>query len=180
MKKIILLFSGGLDSTILLNLALRSDMIPYCLLVDYSQKHVAELEYAKQCCNEKGIEFQEVQVRNLMVDSKLTGTEVKYEGVSEWHVPSRNLMFISFALAVAESKGIDLIWYGANYEDRINLFPDCYQEWVYSLNQLIEKNGSKKIKVEAPLLGMTKETIQALAKIFNVNKENTFSGYEQR
>lgn len=177
MKKVIILFSGGYDSTLLFRMAREMEMEPFCLLFDYGQKHIAELERAKALCDSISVPYQVLKIP-IGVSSKLTHGDAQYEGVSEWHVPARNLTFLSFAAGIAEEKGIDLIWYGANYQDRINLFPDCYQEWVYRLNQLLEINGSRKITVEAPLIGMTKETIEAFGQAaFGIKREETFSGY---
>lgn len=48
---------------------------------------------------------------------------------------------------------------------------------MFKLNELLTINGSSKIKVEAPLLGMSKDMIKDLAKIFNINPEEIYSGY---
>ncbi len=176
-KKVIILFSGGYDSTLLIAFAERMNMEVHCILFDYGQKHIKELEYAQRFCKEGNISY-EVIVLHINAESKLTHGETRYEGVSEWHVPSRNLIFLAHAASIAESEGIDLIWYGANYEDREHLFPDCYQDWVYHLNKLLEINGSMKITVEAPLLGMPKDLIESFGETyFEIKKNETFSGY---
>ncbi len=176
MKKIVLLYSGGADSTLLLHLALKLGYTVICIGIDYAQTHKKELKYAKKNCTAKGIEFITVSIR-APFSSNLNKDKQTYEGVSPHHVPSRNLMFVSIAASIAESRGVDTIWLGANYEDRKNLFPDCYQEWVYSVNQLLQKNGSTEIKLEAPLLGMHKDTIQDYCKLLNINSTQIFSGY---
>lgn len=174
---LILLFSGGFDSRLLLELALDMGKNPLCVLIDYGQIHVKELDKAEKVCKEKELNFSRVKI-TLPVDSKLTNkVEGKYTGVSEWHVPSRNLIFIGFAASIAESRGIKTIWYGANYDDRMNLFPDCYQEWVHLMNIFLEKNGSYPIILEAPLLGMKKYMIEMLAKKYNIIKQEVHSGY---
>lgn len=176
---LLLLFSGGYDSTLLLTLALEMDMIPFCVLINYGQKHIKELGYAERYCAENKVDYSIANI-TLPVASNLTEEKKTYEGVSPWHVPARNLIFIGIAASIAESKGITEIWYGANYEDREHLFPDCYQEWVYQINKVLEINGSMKIKVEAPLLGMSKETIKLLAFKYNINENKVFSGYGEQ
>ncbi len=176
-KKIIILFSGGYDSTLLVLFAMHLNYDVTCILYDYGQKHKEELIVARKFCKQHNLDYR-ILIIPITVPSKLTKGERRYAGVSEWHVPARNLTFMSFAIGIAESLDINLIWYGANYQDRVNLFPDCYQEWVYQLNKLLEVNGSSQIVVEAPLLGMTKETIESFGtKNFKLNKEQTFSGY---
>ena len=181
MKKynLLLLFSGGYDSTLLLKLALDMNYDPYCLLINYGQTHIQELNFAKVLCKENNVDWEIVFI-DLPIPSNLTQEAKTYEGVSPWHVPARNLIFIALAASIAEGKGIPLIWYGANYEDREHLFPDCYQGWIYAVNNLLSINGSMKITVEAPLLGMTKDTIKKLAYIYNITDEKVFSGYGQK
>jgi 7-cyano-7-deazaguanine synthase in queuosine biosynthesis len=116
------------------------------------------------------------------VNSGLTGDNVpgKYGGVNEMNVPGRNTVFIGIAAGIAESEGIDEIWFGADYEDRINKFPDCYQEFTYRMNQVLEISGSYPMKLRAPLLGMTKEMVVGLlTKTYGVSMQNVYSGYEE-
>lgn len=177
MKRVLILFSGGYDSTLLVELAKSMELVPVCVLFDYGQKHKEELIVAKKFCKDNEIEHIPLKIP-INVSSRLTHGAQEYEGVSEWHVPGRNLIFLSHVVSMAEGMRIDRIWFGANYEDRINLFPDCYQEWVWRLNQLLEINGSRPITVEAPLVGMTKQFIEAFGMaVFGLEKEKTFSGY---
>jgi len=183
MKKenLVILFSGGADSTLLLDIAIRLHYQPLCILIDYGQSHVKELDFAKTTCLRYDVSFQVITLQNLGVNSALTGNHsVQYTGVSEWHVPSRNLMFVSIAASIAESHGINLIWYGANYEDREHLFPDCYQEWVFAVNEVLKRNGSMKIAIEAPLLGMSKNMITQLCSLYKITNDQIFSGYGQQ
>ena len=175
-QDLILLYSGGADSTLLLDMAFEMGYNPWCIIINYGQKHVKEVDVAVEYCSKANVSYEVLHIP-MDVSSALTDGNAKYEGVSEWHVPSRNLIFIAHAVSIAEGKGIDLIWYGANYEDRENRFPDCYQEWVYKLNQLLAINGSIKIIVEAPLLGMTKDTIKKLLVAHNINESEIYSGY---
>lgn len=173
---IILLLSGGYDSAVLLRMALSIGLRPYCLLFNYKQQHAKELDCAAALCSNYSLSYEVINL-SLPISSNLTEDKKTYEGVSFYHVPSRNLIFISIAASIAESKNIPIIWYGANYEDREHLFPDCYQEWIYNLNKLLSINGSKPIKVEAPLLGMSKETIKKLAADYGIDETKIFSGY---
>ena len=179
MEKVLVLFSGGADSTLLLELAKRIKKEVFALLIDYGQLHRKELIYAADYCKINDIPYNVVSLTGLSAQSALTGSgeRGKYEGVSEWHVPGRNSMFLSIALSEAESRGITEIWYGPDYSDREHLFPDCYQEYVYRVNQLFEVAGVRPVKVYAPTLGMTKEMVLSLLESFGVPKDQLFSGY---
>lgn len=178
-EDLVILYSGGLDSTLLLRMATAIGHRPRALLIDYGQRHKHELKVAIRICIDWKIPYEMAQVNLPEVDSALTGRQIPnlYRGVSEWHVPGRNLIFLGLATSMAEARGINKIWFGPNYEDRIANFPDCTQEWVHSMNQVLAKTASFPIELEAPLLGMRKTTIQALAAHFGIDKEQVHSGY---
>lgn len=175
---LLILFSGGLDSMLILEKSKEIGLCPYCVLVDYDQNHKIELDYAKRYLNEKCVPHQIVKLYQLGLHSGLTtGEKSLYEGVNEMYVPSRNLMFVSIATSIAENKGIYEIWYGANASDVENGFPDCTLEWVEKVNKLLKINSSKPMRLEAPLLGMTKETVIKNLKMYGVDLEKAYSGY---
>lgn len=178
---ILLLYSGGWDSTLLLEMVNDMDKDVFCLIFDYGQTHIDETKAAMAYCDDNNIPYKVIFIdRSSMASSKLTDGSGHYDNVSEWHVPSRNLIFISFAAGMAEMMDIPTIWYGANYEDREHRFPDCYQEWVYQMNKVLAINGSMKIKLEAPLLGMSKSTIKSLGRTYNIDESKIFSGYGKK
>ena len=181
-SNLIILYSGGADSNLLLQLALQAKKKPYCILIDYGQKHVKELFYAQQQLQKLQINYTIVNLEGLNIDSGLTGKlkESRWSNVNPMNVPGRNSIFLSIAMGMAENYGIDEIWYGADYSDRINKFPDCYQEYVVKMNEVSKMSGVRPIKIVAPLLGMTKELILDLLKNqYNITQEDMFSGYEK-
>jgi 7-cyano-7-deazaguanine synthase len=181
MEKVIVLFSGGGDSTLLMKLAEKMNKEVFALLVNYGQLHLEELDYARNFCMNNKINFKEVTIYGYSVNSGLTGTGEQnlYQGVHSHNVPARNSIFLSLAYGFAESIGISEIWYGANYEDYENKFPDCYQEYVGKFNEMLKVAAAKSLKVYAPLLGMSKEMTTKLLESFGVKKEEIFSGYGQ-
>jgi 7-cyano-7-deazaguanine synthase in queuosine biosynthesis len=125
--------------------------------------------------------YIDVNIENIYKDikSKLTSDENKtYNGVSEWYVPGRNTLFLSIAYAYAEYYDVDRIWIGCNLDDSLNLFPDCTQEYIIKANEFFKLAGSKQVKIEAPLLGYTKEAVlENLTKKYKVDLKKIFSGY---
>lgn len=180
-EKVLILYSGGADSRLLLQLALETGKIPYCLLINYQQLHEEELGVAKEQLRKEKIEFQEVTISGLNINSALTGSGIKsmYKGVHSHHVPGRNSMFLSIALSIAEARNIDKVWIGPDFSDRINLFIDCYQEYIVKMRELYKIAGSRPIELEAPLMGMTKELILDLLKNKGIKYEDLFSGYRE-
>jgi len=176
-----MLYSGGADSYLMLHLAHKAGKTVHCVMIDYGQKHIAELDYAKQQLDELDVTWQIVMIADLNIDSGLTGDlkESRWDNVNEMNVPGRNTIFIGLAISVAENMGIDEVWYGADYSDRISLFPDCYQEYVVKMNEVLAISGVRPIKLVAPLLGMPKELIiDILNKEYGITADNMHSGYD--
>jgi len=176
---VVILFSGGADSVLMVEMAYAFGFTPYCVLIDYEQLHINELTMAEKYLRKDDIAFRTVKLHGLGVQSGLTGRGEKgrFEGVHEMHVPSRNLMFVGIAASIAEDIGIDLIWYGADFSDYINRFPDCMQAWFGSMNEVLEINGPGPIRLEAPLSGLTKETILDMLESKGITDDQMFSGY---
>lgn len=174
---LIILFSGGVDSIFLLEQALTQGRKPYCVLVDYDQNHIMELEYARTYLNEKSVPHHMVKLYQLGLRSGLTtGEKSLYDGVNEMYVPSRNLMFVSIAASIAENLGINEIWYGANATDSKD-FPDCTIEWVGKVNKLLAVNSSIDILLRAPLITTLKEDILDDLKEMGIDMSKIYSGY---
>lgn len=184
MKKeydLVILYSGGADSRLLVQLALDLGRKPFCVLIDYEQKHIKELTYAKGQLTDLDIPYRVVYLRDLGVGSGLTGDqeEGRWENVHSMNVPGRNTIFIGIAFGVAEDLGAQEIWYGANEEDRYNKFPDCYQEYIYAMNKLLEIAGVRPVKLSAPLIGWSKEMVTRSLTRLGVHRRDVFSGYEE-
>jgi len=105
---LVILFSGGADSILMISLAYLMGYTPYCVLIDYQQLHVEELNSAKLFLEKHTkIPYRVVNITGLQIQSGLTGAGEKgrFEGVHEMHVPSRNLMFVGIAASIAEDMG---------------------------------------------------------------------------
>lgn len=177
---VLILFSGGSDSVLLLHRALEQKLHPFCVMIDYEQTHNVELRYGRAYLRNFCIPSQTVSIQHLRIRSGLTtGETTIYDGVNEMYVPARNMMFLSIAASIAESKKINTIWYGANYSDVENGFPDCHYRWVEQMNLLLNVNASVKIKLEAPLLDEMMRTVDVMNELHKrgVNMREIFSGY---
>lgn len=178
-EDLIILYSGGADSRLMIELARVLGKKPYCVIIHYGQVHDEEIDIAACQLKELNIDYHVVSLIDLNIDSGLTGDKVKnYSGeVHEMHVPGRNSMFLSIAYSVAESKDIDTIWIGCDWSDRLNLFPDCYQEYIVKMNEAFKYAGPNAISIEAPLMGLSKEIIINLLDKLGIKESEYFSGY---
>ncbi len=179
MYDLVILYSGGSDSRIMLEMALELDLKPYCIMIDYGQLNIEELKFAKNHLEKAGIDSQTVKISGLDINSGLTGDGVKnkFEKVHSHHVPGRNTMFLSIAFSIAESKNIAIIWIGSDWSDVLNLFPDCCQEYIVSMNNVFKVAGPKPIELQAPLSGISKENILKMLKKKGIKENEIYSGY---
>lgn len=177
---LIILFSGGADSLLMLKLAKMAGKVPHCLMIDYGQKHVEELEFAKAQLDKEDITWQIVKLVDYNVESGLTGNATKglYDGVSIYNVPARNSIMLAIAAGISESMKLNEIWIGCDMSDYYGQFPDCKQEYIGRMNEVFKIAFSYPIYIHAPLMGLTKETIlQILEHQFEITEKNMYSGY---
>lgn len=174
-QKIVHLFSGGLDSTILLADLIASGCSPHCLLVDYGQRHGKELEYARRHCLKHGIPYRTISIpdvyRDALRKSYLTGGD--HESVV---VPNRNAVLISIAVARAMDLGANSVTIGVTADD-FEMFPDCRDQFISAMNAAAKYASSGKVEVCAPYLFRHKSWIAGKGRELGVNFDETWSCY---
>jgi 7-cyano-7-deazaguanine synthase len=193
-KKAVVLFSGGLDSTATLKIALDEGFEPIPVTFFYNQRHKTEIEHAKDIIN--FFNLKEHIIINLdfggIKGSALTDADInvpknriKIDGgdIPATYVPARNTIFLSYALAVAEVNKASDIFIGANYIDYSG-YPDCRPEYLASFEKtanLATKagvTGEISFKINAPLLKLTKKDIIIKAFEIGAPLELTHSCYD--
>jgi len=194
--KALVLFSGGVDSTTCLAMAIQSygkeNVI--CLSILYGQKHTKELEAAKVITEYYGVENLTLDLRNIFSFSNcslLTHSnqeipkmayvdQLKETGGSpvSTYVPYRNGLFLSAAASIALSRDCDNVYYGAHMDDAAgNAYPDCSNSFFTAIKEAIEEGSGHKLSVKAPFIQMNKSQIVALGKELKVPYELTWSCY---
>jgi len=171
MSKIVLAFSGGMDSSVLLHMAAEKYDEVYCLFFDYGQRHKKELD-----CTQKQLKSINKQIEMLVIEtplnvlaptSSLTNNNIATPDVREMrgeaqpksYVAFRNMLFISYILSYAEGIGASTVWYGAAQVDSLAGYWDSSPEFLDAINAVTDLNREHRIKVEAPLITMSKKDI---------------------
>jgi len=192
--KAVVLLSGGIDSATTLAIAKDRGFDVYALSFRYGQRHVVELEAAKLVALRNNV------VEHLIIDidlrriggSALTAdiavpksrnVEQMGKNIPVTYVPARNTIFLSYALAWAEVIGADDIFIGVNALDYSG-YPDCRPEYIAAYEQmanLATKAGvesGKKLKINAPLIQMSKSQIIRKGIELGVDYSLTHSCYD--
>ncbi len=194
LPKAVLLLSGGVDSTTTAAIALREGFDVHALSVRYGQRHAVELEAARRVAERLGIR------RHVIVDldlrafggSALTAdvpvpkdTPLAEIGarIPATYVPARNTIFLSLALAWAETLGARDLFFGANALDYSG-YPDCRPEYLEAYARMADLatragvEGGVRLRIHAPLLRMTKAEIVARGVALGLDYGMTSSCYE--
>jgi len=193
-RKAVVLLSGGLDSTTVLSIAAAQGYEICAMSFQYGQRHALEIESARKVATAAGV------AKHLVVDfdmraiggSALTDQiEVPKDrldneaaaGIPVTYVPARNTIFLSFALAWAETLGAEDIFIGVNALDYSG-YPDCRPEYIESFERmanLATKAGVEerlRLKIHAPLIEMTKAQIIKTGLDLGVDYSLTHSCYD--
>ncbi len=190
MKKAVVLYSGGLDSTTCMAIARDQGFEVYALSFAYGQRHTIELEKAREYAPLIGAKKHMVIDINLrqMGGSALTDDiAVPKDGIAEngipvTYVPARNTIFLSFALGWAEVLGASDIFIGVNALDYSG-YPDCRPEFIQAFQRmanLATKAGVEgtPYRIHAPLTDLTKAQIIQQGLALGVDYRLTHSCYD--
>jgi 7-cyano-7-deazaguanine synthase len=192
--KAVCLLSGGLDSSTCLALARREGYACYALTFDYGQRHRYELEAAERVAAFIGVEKRVVTkigleafggsalTADIAVPKGRSAAEMG-EGIPITYVPARNTIFLSFALAWAETLESSDIFIGVNALDYSG-YPDCRPEYIEAYERMANLatragvEGRTRLKIHTPLIGLTKAGIVKLARELGVPFGLTHSCYD--
>jgi 7-cyano-7-deazaguanine synthase len=196
-KKALVLFSGGQDSTVCLAWALeRFDQVE-TIGFDYGQRHHIEMECRTKVLEKLRSEFPEWagkigpdHLLDLSVLGKISDTALTSEasfalsenGLPNTFVPGRNLLFFTFAAAVAYRRGIDHL-VGGMCETDFSGYPDCRNNALKSLESTLNLGMGKPYSIETPLMWLDKAATWNMArelggeKLLSIIIEDTHTCY---
>lgn len=197
MAKALVLFSGGVDSTTCLALAIDkygAENVT-ALSAYYGQKHSKELEAARKIKDYYNVELIDLDLSKMFEYSDcslLSGSEeeIPHESYSEQikktdgkpvstYVPFRNGLFLASAASIALSLGCEIIYYGAHSDDAAgSAYPDCSAEFNAAMNEAIYLGSGKQVRITAPFVNMSKAQVVKRGVELGVPYEMTWSCYE--
>lgn len=192
--KAIILLSGGVDSATTLAIAKQEGYELNALSFHYGQKNLLELDKAKEIAR-----FFEVK-QHLIIPFNMSGIggsslitdepvpkgrakKKMMQGIPSTYVPARNTIFLSFAVAWAETLPSHDIFIGVNAID-FSGYPDCRPAFIKAYEEMsnlgtrIGTEEEKKIRIHAPLIQMKKSEIIKRGKELGVDFSMTFSCYD--
>ena len=196
--KILVLSSGGVDSTTCLAMAVKEAGAEnvLALSVYYGQKHDKEIQAAKKVAEYYGVQRMELDLSVIFAGSncsllKQSTEDIPLESyaqqIEETHgekpvstyVPFRNGLFLSSAASIALSHGCSKIMYGAHADDAAGAaYPDCSLDFVNAMNQAIYLGSGNQLTIEAPFVSLTKADVVKKGLELGVPYELTWSCYE--
>jgi 7-cyano-7-deazaguanine synthase len=190
----VVLLSGGLDSATVLAIAQADGYTVHALSFRYGQRHSGELDAARLIAERAGVTNHVVADIDLRIfgGSALTSdmavpkgrnpAEMAHE-IPVTYVPARNTIFLSYALAFAESIGAEDIYLGVNALDYSG-YPDCRPEYIAAFERMARLatragvEGRATVRIQTPLIRMSKREIIARGLELGVPYELTRSCYD--
>ncbi len=195
--KVVVLCSGGLDSTTLLAQAVQTygAQQVVALSIFYGQKHHRELQAAQAVSEYYGVELKTLNLTGVFAESNsslLTHSDqaIPTESYAEQlknsdtalvstYVPFRNGLFLSAAASMALSLKASILFYGAHHDDWAgDAYPDCSQAFVEAMNRAIVEGTGGELRLEAPFVTWSKADIVRAGLALGVPYELTWSCYE--
>ena len=169
-KPAVVLLSGGLDSATVLAMAKADGFTPVTLTFRYGQRHAAEIDTAAKLA-------AKAEVVRHRSDAEIG------EGIPITYVPARNTVFLSFALALAETTQSYDVFIGVNALDYSG-YPDCRPEFVRAFEDVMNLatkagvEGARPFTLHTPLIDMTKAQIIKAGTALGVDYAETLSCYD--
>ncbi len=192
--KTVVLLSGGLDSSTVLAVAKRDGFAPFALTFRYGQRHELEVDAARRVAAAQGV------FKHLVLDiplGELGGSALtadiavpkdrdlasETQEIPVTYVPARNTIFLSYALAWAETLDAGDIHIGVNAQDYSG-YPDCRPEYIRAYEQMANLatkaavEGRQALRIHTPLMTLGKHQIIELGTSLGVDYALTTSCYD--
>ncbi|MBO7602508.1 MAG: 7-cyano-7-deazaguanine synthase QueC [Bacteroidaceae bacterium] len=168
--KVLVVYSGGQDSTTCLFWAKREFKEVYAVSYRYGQKHEIEVEMARKIAEKAGVSFEVMDIpligrlgHNSLTDATMVmDQEVPEKGLPNTFVPGRNMFFLSIAAVYARERGIRHLVTGVSQTDYSG-YPDCRDAFIKSLNVTLNLAMDYQFVLHTPLMWIDKAQTWELA-----------------
>ncbi len=191
MKKAIVLLSGGMDSVTALALATKENEEVYALSFNYGQRHSKELACASWQAEYFAVKDHVLIVLDMrsiscssLLDKAIDIPKEEIDSIPNTVVPGRNMIFLSFAAAYAETIRAEKIYLGVSQVD-FSGYVDCREPFVRAIEKAINEGitwcaeGQGMIKVIAPFMHMSKVDEIKLGIMLGVDYSKTWTCYTE-
>ncbi len=182
-KTAVVLLSGGLDSATVLYFAQAQGYKCFALIFDYGQRHKQEVAGAVKIAKASGSAYRVLKINlpwkgSALLDEKIKVPQKIISGIPVTYVPARNIIFLSFALSLAEVNKARAIFIGAHAQDYSG-YPDCRPEFFKAFIKMAKVGiaTKQKIQILTPLLNKSKAQIINLGNKLGVPFNLTWSCY---
>ena len=194
-KKAVVLLSGGLDSSVTAYIAHDLGYSLAALSISYGQAHVRELKAASSIAQHLHVLDHKILSLDLSIfggSALLTSTSTQIptntsidtigKKIPPTYVPARNTIFLSLALAYAETIQADAIFIGVTSADYSG-YPDCRPAFIEAFQNLTNIATKKTIEhnpitIETPLISDSKKNIIQKGQALQVPFQDTWSCYQ--
>ncbi|WP_440877275.1 7-cyano-7-deazaguanine synthase QueC [Thalassotalea sp. PLHSN55] len=187
-EKVVVIYSGGMDSYTVLNRALKDGKEVYALSFDYGQRHVKELECAATVCKKLNVHHKVIDIsaiNQLLAGSSLTDDidipegHYEAENMKSTVVPNRNMILLSLAVGYAVSVKASQVYYGAHSGDHA-IYPDCRPEFVMKMNDVCQIANYEAVEIFSPYLNVSKTAILTDGLNMGLEYSDTWTCYNGR
>ena len=171
MKKAVVVFSGGQDSTTCLVQALKEFDEVHAITFDYGQRHKLEIEVAQALTKKLGVTahkvldvglLNELAISSLTRDDIPVSHELQENGLPNSFVPGRNILFLTLAGIYAYQIGAHTVITGVCETD-FSGYPDCRNDFIKAMNSALVKGMDRELEIRTPLMWLNKAETWALA-----------------
>ena len=185
---LVAIFSGGMDSTVLLHHLRSQGHRVKAIAFDYGQRHRVELDAARQVADTGRFDFEVIDISSiapaiagqssqLNPDVEVPEGHYAADNMKATVVPNRNMIFLSIAIGHAVALEFDGVAYGAHAGDH-TIYPDCRGEFVDAMRHAAKLCDWREIELMTPFVDQTKGDIARLGGELGVRFELTWSCYK--
>lgn len=187
-QKVVVIFSGGMDSFTVLNLAIKQGYQVFALSFDYGQRHKKELDYASEACAKLNVHHKVVDISainqliggsSLTSDIEVAEGHYEEESMKSTVVPNRNMILLSMAVGYAVSIDANKVFYGAHSGDHA-IYPDCRPEFVHKMNDVCAIANYQAVEIVTPYLAVSKTAILTSGLEMGLDYSLTWTCYNGR